>query len=149
MKCIAILVFFLGVFTRLGAEEVKLYGFGTHVTKPAAHFNISFHIPREELEKIPVWKPTLGQPAPLTRVKAVEIAKTAAISQGLAVPDDPRIQVILTTIHSNYNPETKTRPIRGCVWFYAAEFIDAKVDQPGKNTFVVTMSGALASREIK
>jgi hypothetical protein len=105
-------------------------------------------VSREELEKIPVWNPADGKPAPLTRNRALEIARQAAAAQGIILSDEIRFSVTLLHMHSSYVELLKGQPVSGCLWYYVVDFF-AKTDLPGEATFVVSMSGAVATRKIE
>jgi hypothetical protein len=107
---------------------------------------IRYRVPREELEKVPKWEPTDGKDAPLTRDQAVEIARGAAAAESYQLPDDSKLTVTLKKPNPFEKKLVERLPARGCMWFYKISFGSGGSELEGKDTFVVTMSGAVAKR---
>lgn len=140
---IALMLFIL--CARLDAEDIKLLSIGwTAASQGKGHAD--FHVPREELEKVPEWKPEDRKPAPLTRNQAVEIVRHAAVAQGLTLTDETRFTVTLQKMNPAYVRLLNDRPVNGCLWFYTVCYLTHEVS--GRDWFVVSMSGAVATRTI-
>lgn len=107
---------------------------------------IEFGVPRAELEKIPDWQPRVGRPAPLTRDQALEIAQKAAASEKLEVPDLSLLVVRLEQTNRFEEDLIRSLPPTGCRWFYVVHFKGEDLALKGKYTFLVTMSGKVASK---
>ncbi|HEY8962333.1 MAG TPA: hypothetical protein VIM57_09020 [Luteolibacter sp.] len=110
---------------------------------------VEFGVPRAELEKIPDWQPRAGRPAPLTRNQALEIAKKAAASEKLEVSDLSKLVVSLEQTNRFEEDLIRGLPPTGCRWFYVVEFKGGDIALKGKYTFLVTMSGAVATKVIQ
>lgn len=107
----------------------------------------NFRVPREELETIPAWEPTDGKDAPLSRNQALEIARKAAAANALNLPNEAKLVISLEKTNPFEKELVERLPRRGCMWFYMVEFGGGDVSLKGKYTFLVTMSGVIASKE--
>lgn len=108
---------------------------------------MDFLVPREELRKVRPWEPVAGTNAPLTRNQALEIARKAAAAEGLDISDRSKLVISLTKTNPFEKELVKRLPPGCCRWFYLVDFggLDAKLQ--GKYTFLVTMSGTVASKQ--
>ena len=107
---------------------------------------IRYRVAREELEKVPEWGPTDGKDAPLSRDAAVETARSAAAAESYKLPDESKLTVTLEKPNPFEKKLVERLPERGCMWFYRICFGGGDTKQEGKDTFIVTMSGAVAKR---
>lgn len=125
------------------AEEVTLYA------RSVESDTTYFRVPREELEKIAEWDPADGKAAPLTRNQALEIARKAAAAEALELPDEAKLVIKLTKTNPFEKELVKRLPGDCCLWFYQIDFAGSSSKMESKYTFLVTMSGAVASKKIR
>lgn len=109
---------------------------------------MDFLVPPEELRKVRPWEPGAGIDAPLSRSQALEIARKAAIAEGLDISDVSSHVISLTKMNRFEEDLIKHLPPGSCRWFYQVDFkgVDARIK--GEFTFLVTMSGAVASKAV-
>ena len=101
-------------------------------------------VAREDLESVPPWEPNPGAALPLSRDRALEAARKAAIAAGHAtVATDEETSVTLQTVNRFEKDLLQRLPKKACRWFYLVELKPA-----GKEPFrcVVTMNGTVAHR---
>jgi hypothetical protein len=109
---------------------------------------MDFLVPREELPKVDPWEPVAGANAPLTRNQALEIAKKAAVAEGLDITDRSKLVISLIKTSPFEEELVKRLPPRCCRWFYLVSFKGEDASLKGKYTFLVTMSGFIASKQV-
>ncbi len=93
-----------------------------------------------ELSKVVDWKPGDGGPCPLTRDKAVEIAKAEVAKKGRPPFADEEIRVHLHEGFINDKAERRLVPENACLWYYTIEMGSV---QPKVARIHITMSGAI------
>ena len=109
---------------------------------------VDFLVPREELRKVRPWEPGSEAHAPLIRSQALEIARKAALAEGLDISDDSKLAISLTRTNPFEEDLIKRLPPECCRWFYLVDFKGEGAPFKGKFTFLVSMSGAVASRQV-
>lgn len=110
---------------------------------------MDFLVPREELQKVRPWEPGAGTNAPLSRSEALEIAQKAAVVKGLDISDMSKIVISLTKTNPSEEDLIKRLPPGCCRWFYLVNFKGDDAGLKGKFTFLVSMSGTIASKVIE
>lgn len=108
--------------------------------------HMDFMVPREELRKVSPWEPGTGTDAPLSRNQALKIARDAALAEGLDISDDSKLVINLTKTNPFENDLIKHLPQKCCCWFYRVDFRGENAALKAKFTFLVSMSGAIASK---
>lgn len=135
----AILLLFSSLVSK--AEEVTL-----HISHHGGDERTYFRVAREELEKIPKWEPTFNISAPLSRNEALEIARQAAKTLKVDLPPADEFTVTLQKTNPFEKELLERLPRQGCLWYYMVTFGKNLGSLKGKYTFLVTMSGAVASK---
>lgn len=93
-----------------------------------------------ELSKVVDWKPGDTKPCPLTRDKAVEIAKAEVARQGKGPFADEVIKVRLEEGFINDEAERKLVPENACLWYYTIRMGSIL---PKVATVRISMSGSV------
>lgn len=109
---------------------------------------MDFLVPREELRKVRPWEPGSGENAPLSRSQALGIARQAALAEGLDISDTSELVIRLTKTNPFEEDLIKRLPPESCRWFYLVDFKGEAARLNGKFTFLVSMSGAVASKAV-
>jgi hypothetical protein len=139
MKKISLMLCVSIICSIAGAEDVIVdrlrFGGDAHM---------DFRVPRDELRKVRPWEPGAGTDAPLTRDQALEIARKAAVADGLDVSDSSKLVISLTKLNPFEDDLIKRFPSGCCRWFYMMHFKGRDAALKGKFTFLVSMSGAVA-----
>lgn len=110
---------------------------------------MDFLVPREELRKVDSWEPDSSTNAPLTRDQALEIARKAAVAEGLDITDLSKLAIRLTKTNSFEEELVKRLPPGCCRWFYLVSFKGEAASLKGKFTFLITMSGVVAFKQVE
>ncbi|MEK7951966.1 hypothetical protein WKV53_15730 [Luteolibacter sp. Y139] len=132
-----LVLFLVLLLGRAVAEEVTLHRIYHNPQEEKGWMD--YRVERPEYVKVPEWEPMPGSEVPLSRDKAVEIAKQATAASG--VGEKARMIVSLEATNRYEKEILKRLPQDGCRWFYVVEF-----REEGKKSIfcVVTMSGAVA-----
>ncbi|QJE94761.1 hypothetical protein [Luteolibacter luteus] len=143
MKAVRIAVLLLALVPGVQAKDWTLYSSGVNSIEDPKVFDWAyFKVSGEELAQTAYWSPEAGVAPPLSRNQAVEIAKQAAVAQGVHVSDPAKLKVVL-----QYPAEAKDMQERlgekVSLWFYVVSF-----GKKPAEWFVVTLGGKLASREL-
>jgi hypothetical protein len=125
------------------AEQIVLH----RLHFPGETRPVDFVVPRAELEKVPPWEPADGEPVPTTRDQALEAARNAALREGLDVADESDLIVTLRKTNPFERNLLRRLPPRCCGWFYEVDFQGNKARLKANFTFLVTMSGAVATKD--
>jgi hypothetical protein len=140
----AYLILFLILFCSVAkAENVIL-----HRSYFGRADRVDFLVPREELRKVRPWEPAAGTDAPLSRSQALEIVRKAALAEGLDISDDSKLAISLTRTNPFEEELIKRLPPGCCRWFYLVNFMGEDAALKGKFSFLVSMSGAVASKAV-
>jgi hypothetical protein len=110
---------------------------------------VEFEVSRAEWEKVPDWQPTFGQAAPLSRNQALAAAQKAAAIEKLDVSDLSKLVISLEQTNRFEKDLVDRLPPKGCRWFYLVSFKGNDIKLRAKYTFLVTMSGAVATKVFK
>lgn len=93
-----------------------------------------------ELSKVVDWKPGDTKPCPLTRDKAVEIAKAEVAKQGMGPFPDEEIKVRMDKGFINDEGQRKLVPDNACLWYYTIRMGSVL---PKVATVRISMSGSI------
>lgn len=109
-------------------------------------YRVRFFAELDSLREVKDWSPGQGS-VPITRDQAVKMAKQAALESGQNQFAEEEIQVELRKalpFDSDTGQEIKV-PAGLCLWYYEIRFTNSYDPEA---TYLVTMDGRLATREI-
>lgn len=114
------------------------------VTKKVQHL-----ADEDALAKLKDWKPGEGVPVPVTRDRAVELAKEAARLDGRTEFKDLEMSIqLMEALLFDEDTGEAIRVKRGtCLWYYLIDFNKSKGEF--ENQYVVSMDGKVALRVIQ